>query len=39
MLTLLAGLNHEVLVQPKQGAAIVNDDGGADNAGTATPNW
>ena len=31
-LTLLAALNHEVLVQPKQGGSVVSDD-----AGAATP--
>lgn len=34
LLALLAALNHEVLVQPKQGAAVVSDD-----AGAATPDW
>lgn len=34
LLALLAALNHEVLVQPKQGAAVVSDD-----AGAATPEW
>ncbi len=34
LLALFAALNHEVLVQPKQGAAVVSDD-----AGAATPDW
>lgn len=39
LLALLAALNHEVLVQPKQGTSVVSDDDGAGNAGTATPDW
>ena len=39
LLALLAALNHEVLVQPKQGAAVVGDDDGAGEAGAATPDW
>jgi HTH-type transcriptional regulator/antitoxin HipB len=35
LLALLAVLNHEVLVQPKQGAAV--DSGGAGTA--AAPDW
>ena len=35
LLALLAALHHEVLVQPKQGAAVVSDD----SAGAATPDW
>jgi len=35
LLALFAALNHEVLVQPKQGAAV--DGGGDDTA--ATPDW
>jgi len=34
LLALLAALNHEVLVQPKQGAAVLSDD-----AGATTPDW
>ena len=39
LLALFAALNHEVLVQPKQGAAVVGDDDSAGNAGAATPDW
>lgn len=39
LLALLAVLNHEVLVQPKQGAAVVSDDDGAGKAGAVTPGW
>jgi HTH-type transcriptional regulator/antitoxin HipB len=39
LLALLAALNHEVLVQPKQGAVVVGDDDGGGNAGAATPDW
>jgi HTH-type transcriptional regulator/antitoxin HipB len=35
LLALLAALHHEVLVQPKQGAAV--DSAGSDAA--ATPDW
>jgi HTH-type transcriptional regulator/antitoxin HipB len=34
LLALLAALNHEVLIQPKQGAAVLSDD-----AGATTPDW
>ena len=36
LLALLAALNHEVLVQPKQGAAIGDNVG---DAGVTTPDW
>ena len=40
LLALLAALNHEVLVQPKQGAAVAADDeAGTGDAGAATPDW
>jgi hypothetical protein len=32
---MLVTLNHELLVRPKQGAAVVSDDHGAGNAGAA----
>jgi HTH-type transcriptional regulator/antitoxin HipB len=39
LLALLAALDHEMLVQPKQGAVVVGDDDGGGNAGAATPDW
>ena len=34
LLKILAALNHEVLVQPKQGAAVA-----CDGAGASAPDW
>jgi HTH-type transcriptional regulator/antitoxin HipB len=39
LLALLAALDHEVLVQPKQRTAVASDDDGAGSAGTTTPDW